>query len=67
MTIPQIISVVGAVVVAGMYLVPLIPALKPAGDTLTHLKHIIAVRDAYPSQAVKDKANALMEAILEIK
>lgn len=70
MTIPQIISVVAAVVVALLYLKDLIPeGLVPRQDpeTLKHIRNIIAVRDAYRNQEVTARCNALMEALLGIK
>lgn len=67
MTIPQIISLVGVGAVALMYLWPMLqlPAKKP--DMLTHIKHVLAIREAYPTQEVLTASNALMEALLEIK
>jgi len=69
MTLPQIISVVAAVIVAGLYLRDLVPGgLVPREPkTLSHLRNIIAVRDAYKSHEVTARCNALMEALLGIK
>ena len=64
MTFPQIISVVAAVVVAGLYLKDFIPS---GNSTLRHLRNIIAVRDAYKNPEVTARCNALMEALLGIK
>ncbi len=67
MTTPQIISLAGVCIVGLMYLWPLLklPARKP--DMLTHIKHVLAIRESYPTQEVLAASNALMEALLEIK
>lgn len=69
MTLPQIISLTAAVIVAGLYLKDLIPVglvpREPA--TLAHIRNIIAVRDAYKNTEVTARCNALMEALLGIK
>lgn len=65
MTIPQIASLVGVGVVALMYLWPLLPARRPA--MLTHIKHILAIRESYPTPEVMQASNQLMEALLGIK
>lgn len=69
MTIQQIIAVVAAVVVAGLYLKDLLPAglIPQEADTLKHIRNIIAVRDAYKNPEVTARCNALMEALLGIK
>lgn len=69
MTLPQIISLVAAVAVAAMYLRDLVPAKLFAGEpqTLTHIRHVIAIRDAYRTPEVSARCNALMEALLGIK
>jgi hypothetical protein len=69
MTVPQIISVVGAVAVALLYLKDMWPiGLTPKGpDTLKHVRNILAVRDAYRSPEVAARCNALMEALLGVK
>jgi hypothetical protein len=69
MTLPQILSVVAAVVVACLYLRDLVPeGLVPREpETLAHIRNIIAVRDAYKNQEVTARCNALMEALLGIK
>lgn len=69
MTLPQIISLAAAAIVACLYLKDLLPAKLVQGDpeTLTHIRNILAVRDAYKNQEVTDRCNALMEALLGIK
>ncbi len=69
MTIPQIISLVAAAIVAGMYLKDLVPGglVRREPETLAHIRNIIAVRDAYKNQEVTARCNALMEALLGIK
>jgi hypothetical protein len=69
MTLPQIISLVAAVIVAFLYLRDLIPVGMPRRETgtLSHLRNIIAVRDAYKDPEVTARCNALMEALLGIK
>ena len=69
MTIQQIIAVVAAVVVAGLYLKDLLPGglIPQEADTLKHIRNIIAVRDAYKNPEVTARCNALMEALLGIK
>jgi hypothetical protein len=69
MTLPQIISLVAAVVVAGLYLKDLVPSglVQREPATLAHLRNIIAVRDAYKTPEVTARCNALMEALLGIK
>ena len=67
MTLPQIIAVVSAVVVAGMYLKDFMPRVWQEPETLTHIRNIIAVRDAYKNHDVTARCNALMEALLGIK
>jgi hypothetical protein len=68
MTLPQIISVAAAVVVAVLYLRDLVPVLAPREpQTLHHIRNIIAVRDAYKNSEVTARCNALMEALLGIK
>jgi len=69
MTTPQIIAVVAAVIVAGMYLKDLVPqGLAPKDPPmLLHLRNIIAVRDAYRNPDVTERCNSLMEALLGIK
>lgn len=68
MTLPQIIAVVAAGVVAFMYLKDFLPlAGQPKDQTLIHLRNIIAVRDAYKNAEVTTRCNALMEALLGIK
>jgi len=69
MTLPQIISLVAAVVVAGLYLKDLVPSglVQRETGTLGHLSNIIAVRDSYKDPEVTARCNALMEALLGIK
>lgn len=69
MTLPQIIAVVSAVIVAGMYLKDLVPAglVRREPEMLLHLRNIIAVRDAYKNPDVTARCNALMEALLGMK
>jgi len=69
MTLPQIISLVAAAIVACLYLKDLLPAGVAHGEpqTLTHIRNIIAVRDAYKNPEVTARCNALMEALLGIK
>lgn len=69
MTLPQIISLTAAVIVAGLYLKDLIPPglVKRDPETLAHIRNIIAVRDAYKNPEVTARCNALMEALLGIK
>jgi hypothetical protein len=69
MTLPQIISLVAAVFVAGLYLKDLVPSglVQRETGTLGHLRNIIAVRDAYKDPEVTARCNALMEALLGIK
>jgi len=69
MTLPQIISLVAAVIVAFLYLRDLTPVGMPRRETgmLGHLRNIIAVRDAYKDPEVTARCNALMEALLGIK
>jgi len=67
MTVPQIVSLVAAAGVALMYLWPHIPIKRNEPELLGHIRNIIAVRDAYKTQAVVDSCNALMEALLGIK
>ena len=69
MTLPQIISVVAAVVVAGLYLRDLVPGglVPKEPPMLLHLRNIIAVREAYRNPDVTDRCNALMEALLGMK
>jgi len=69
MTLPQIVSVVAAAIVAFMYLRDLVPAgiVRHEPETLAHLRNIIAVRDAYKTPEVTARCNALMEALLGIK
>lgn len=69
MTLTQIIAVVAAVIVAGLYLKDLVPAglVQREPETLKHIRNIIAVRDAYRNQEVTARCNALMEALLGIK
>jgi hypothetical protein len=69
MTLPQVISLVAAVIVAGLYLRDLVPVglVTREPETLSHLRNIIAVRDAYKSPEVTSRCNALMEALLGIK
>ena len=69
MTLPQIISLVAAVIVAGLYLRDLVPVglVTREPETLSHLRNIIAVRDAYKIPEVTSRCNALMEALLGIK
>lgn len=69
MTLPQIISLTAAVIVAGLYLKDLLPAgvLQREPETLAHIRNIIAVRDAYKNPEVTARCNALMEALLGIK
>lgn len=69
MTLPQIISLAAAAIVACLYLKDLLPPGVVQGEpqTLRHLRNIIAVRDAYKSPDVTARCNALMEALLGIK
>lgn len=69
MTLPQIISLVAAVIVALLYLKDLVPAgvFQREPETLAHIRNIIAVRDAYKNPEVTARCNALMEALLGIK
>lgn len=67
MTLQQIVALVAALVVAGMYLKDFIPSGWRESDTLTHIRNIIAVRDAYKNPEVTARCNALMEALLGIK
>jgi hypothetical protein len=69
MTLPQIISLVAAVIVASLYMRDLVPTgiVKREPETLGHLRNIIAVRDAYKTPEVTARCNALMEALLGIK
>ena len=69
MTVPQIISLIAAAGVALMYLWPMLPlpVSKPESEMLVHLRNIMAVRDAYKTQDVNAKCNALLEVLLGIK
>jgi hypothetical protein len=69
MTLPQIVSLLAAAAVAAMYLRDLLPAKLFAGEpqTLTHIRNVIAIRDAYKTPDVTARCNALMEALLGIK
>lgn len=69
MTIQQIIAVLAALGVAAMYLKDLVPGglLPKEPETMTHIRNIIAVRDAYKNSEVTARCNALMEALLGIK
>ena len=69
MTLPQIVSLLAAAAVAAMYLRDLLPAKWLAGEpqTLTHIRHELAIRDAYRTPEVTTRCNALMEALLGIK
>lgn len=69
MNIQQIIAVVAALAVAAMYLKDLIPEglIPREPETMTHIRNIIAVRDAYKTPEVTARCNALMEALLGIK
>lgn len=69
MTLPQIISLAAAVVVAGLYLKDLVPqgVFQREPETLSHIRNIIAVRDAYKTPEVTARCNSLMEALLGIK
>lgn len=69
MTLPQIIAVVAAVIVAGLYLKDLVPVglVPKEPEMLLHLRNIIAVKDAYKNPEVTARCNALMEALLGIK
>lgn len=69
MTLPQIISLTAAVIVAWLYLRDLVPdgIVRREPETLAHIRNIIAVRDAYKNQEVTARCNALMEALLGIK
>ena len=70
MTIPQIISVTAAAGVAVMYAWPWLQWLLAGSKDpvlLTHLRNVIAVRDAYKTPEVGKACNALMEALLGIK
>lgn len=67
MTIPQIISLAGVGVVAILYLWPLLQVSGKKSDMLTHIKHVLAIRDEYPTPEVLEASNTLMEALLGIK
>jgi hypothetical protein len=69
MTLPQIVSLLAAAAVAAMYLRDLLPANLFAGEaqTLTHIRNVLAIRDAYKTPEVATRCNALMEALLGIK
>lgn len=67
MTIPQIVSLVGVGVVALMYLWPMLQLPAKKSDMLTHIKHVLAIRDSYPTPEVLAASNTLMEALLGIK
>ena len=58
---------VAAVIVAALYIRDFFPKSTPEPEMLTHIRHILDVRDAYKSPEVLAKCNALMEAMLGIK
>lgn len=67
MTLPQIVSVVAAVCVAALYVKDFWPVGPKEQAMLTHLRHILDVRDSYRTPEVASRCNALMEALLGIK
>lgn len=70
MSATQIVAIVAAAGVAGLYAWPLVAGLLQGGKSpvlLTHLRNVIAVREAYKTAEVTDACNALMEALLGIK
>jgi len=70
MTLPQIISLLAAAGVAVMYVWPMLPpapSVMAEPAMMTHLRNVMAVRDAYKTQDVTDKCNALIQALLGIK
>ncbi len=70
MNATQIVAVTAAAGVALLYIVPLVRGLfvGPKDPVLlTHLRNVIAVREAYKTPKVTDACNALMEALLDIQ
>lgn len=65
MTLPQILAVVAAGFVAAMYLKDFLPARGT--PMLTHMRHVMDIRDTYKTPEVASRCNALLEALLGIK
>lgn len=70
MTATQIVAVLAACGVAGMYLWPVVQRAFQGKENpvlLNHIRNVIAVREEYRTPEVSVACNALMEALLGIK